>query len=446
MKLRILVVTALAVALLGAGALAQTITLWTTEEQPERIATQQRIAANFRQATGITVNVVPVTESALPERITAAFAAGALPDVVFHSMEFTLGWARQGILDVEAADEVVRSLGITTFSGGVLDLVSTPQGYAAVPADGWAQLLLYRTDLFAQHGLAPPRTFQDILNAARALHDPPRMYGFVNATDPGQVYLQQVFEHFALANGVRLTDAQGRVTLDTPAMSEVLQVYNELAELSPPGLLYWLQSRELYQAGRAAMIVWSPFILDELAGLRAPVPVPADAGRESGWLARNTGFVTRIAGPRNPGGSGYTQIQYFGITTDANTRAAQRFVQFVMNEGYLDWLSMAAEGKFPLRRGTRTSPNQFIDGWSRLEVGVTAKAPLGQFYSPSVIQGIMEGLLAADRWGFREGQGALVTAVYGTRVIPEIIRRYLDGELTLDQTRAEIARRVAGLQ
>ncbi len=224
---------------------AQALTFWTTEEQPERMETQQRIAADFEAETGIEVDVVPVTESQLAERMTAAFAAGDLPDVIFHPVNYALGWAEAGILDTAAATEVIENLGMDTFGEGALEMVSFDGQYASVPADGWTQLLLYRADLFEEAGLEPPTTFEAIEAAIEELHDPPDMYAFVTATDPSQDYMMQVFEHFALANGVNLVDDEGNVTLDTPALVETLEFYERTAEASPPGNLYWLQSREL---------------------------------------------------------------------------------------------------------------------------------------------------------------------------------------------------------
>jgi multiple sugar transport system substrate-binding protein len=427
-------------------AAAQSLTFWTTEEQPQRIETQQAIAAAFEAETGIAVDVVPVTESSLGERMTAAFAAGDLPDVVFHPVNYTIGWAEAGILDTAAATESVANLGVDTFGAGALALMSYQGESTAVPTDGWTQLLLYRADLFAERGLAAPTSYEAILAAARALHDPPNVYGFVAATDPSQDYMMQVVEHLALANGVQLIDDEGNVTIDTPAFVEFLEFYKELAELSPPGNLYWLQSRELFQSGQAAMVVWSPFILDELAGLRDEVPVLADEAHERGWLARNTGFVTSIAGPSNPAGSGYAQVSGLGITVDADIDAAQAFVEYLVTDGYLDWLGMAAEGKFPVRGGTPAEPARFVEGWAALEVGVSDRAPLGSFYAADVIDDLVAGLETGDRWAFRQGQGALVTSLYGTRVMSEAIRRYLDGELTAEATAALIQLEVESLR
>jgi len=436
---------ALTLALAWGISLAQ-LTLWTTEEQPERVAVQERIAAEFQATSGISVTIVPVSESQMGERITAAFAANDLPDVIYHPLNFTLGWAQAGILDTFTATETVELLGEETFAAAALSLVDFQGEYAGVPVDGWTQLLLYRTDLFEEAGLEAPTTFANILAAIDALHDAPNMFGFVAATDPSQPYMLQVFEHFALANGVRMIDDEGNLALDSPEMVETLEFYRRLVDASPPGNLYWQQSRELFHSGQAAMIVWSPFILDELAGLRAGVPVPADDAHESGWLARNSGFVTRLAGPSNPTGAGWMDMRYFGITVDADADAAQQFIQFSLNEGYVDTLAIAAEGKFPVRRGTMESPTQFVDAWADLEVGVDSRAPLSQFYAADVIDDLILGLETGDRWAFRQGEGVLYSRMADTRVLVETLREFIDGEHTAAETAALMQSRVAALR
>jgi multiple sugar transport system substrate-binding protein len=426
----------------GAG---KEISFWTTEDEKDRLQVQEGIAAEFQKETGIRVRVIPVGENLLPERITAAFAAKSLPDVIFHPIDFTIGWAKAGILDTNAATEVIAALGEETFSPGPLNMVRVNGVYGAVPADGWGQLLLYRKDLFAEKDLAVPDTWANILAAAKALHDPPLLWGFEAATDPSQVYTQQVFEHFALSNNVHLTTAQGEVNLNTPEMVETLEFYKALAEFSPPGNLYWLHTRMDYLSGRAAMIVWSPFILDELSGLRRDQPVVPDMARgEQGWLAGNTGFVTTIRGPG--GAAQYGQTNYFGISSDADREPAQEWVKFLLTHGYLKWLSMAAEGKLPVRKGTRNEPDRFVEGWMNLEFGVTTRAKISRFYGMDVVNAIIEGADNYDRWGFAEGKGALVSKIYGTKVIPEILKRFLDEELTKEQAAEIIDQRVRAMQ
>ena len=79
---------AMAIALSATGLAADELRFWTTEEQPERLARQEAMAADFAAAYGHTVEVIPVTENDLGTRATAAFAAGDLPDVIYHTLQY----------------------------------------------------------------------------------------------------------------------------------------------------------------------------------------------------------------------------------------------------------------------------------------------------------------------------------------------------------------------
>lgn len=428
----------------AAGAQKQ-ITFWTIEVEKERLEIQREIAHAFTKKTGIEVRVVPVQENLLAERVAAAYASGSLPDVILHPIDFTIGWAESGILDEQSATDVVNHLGKETFGAGPLNLARISGGYAAVPSDGWGQLLLYRKDLFKKMGLPVPDSWDRILQAAQALHNPPLIWGFEAATDPGQTYTQQVFEHFALSNGVRLTGTSGSVELNTPEMVQTLEFYKALTRFTPRGNLYWLHTRMDYISGRTAMIIWSPFILDELSGLRRELPVIPDIARsEPGYLAGNTGFVTIIHGPK--GTAQYGQINYLGITRDADKALAKQWVEFLLTDRYLKWLGMAPEGKLPVRNGTRDEPNRFINGWMELEFGVTTRAVISEFYGLDVLKTIVNGVDGFDRWGFAEGKGALISRIYETKVIPEILKRFLDGELNAEQAALMMDRRVKALE
>ena len=128
---------------LGSVAAQADIRFWTTETQPARLERQQKMAEDFKAATGIGVEVIPVEEKDLGTRATAAFAAGDLPDVIYHPLQYALPWTEAGILDPEAANEVVEKLGKDTFSPGPLSMAMTADGVAAVPVDGWTQTVSY---------------------------------------------------------------------------------------------------------------------------------------------------------------------------------------------------------------------------------------------------------------------------------------------------------------
>ncbi|QBK30519.1 ABC transporter substrate-binding protein [Roseitalea porphyridii] len=412
-----------------AMASADTIRFWTTEEQPERLAVQEEIASRFQEATGHTVEVIPVTESELGTRATAAFAAGDLPDVIYHTLQYVLPWAEAGILDVETNNDIVQELGADTFQQGAIDMADFDGLTAAVPVDGWTQMIVYRKDLFDEAGLEAPDSYADITAAIDALHNPPEMYGFVAATKVDENFMSQVLEHVFLANGVSPVGADGFAPLDEAATTEVLEFYKALADASPPGELFWQQSRELYFAGDAAMIIWSPFILDELAGLRDSAPPTINDDPTSTELASKTDVVTTFSGPSNPDGAAWADVRYFGVTADANTDVAADFVRFSMDEGYLETLSMAPEGKFPVRRGTPDAPTSFVEGWADLPVGVDRKAALSEVYPQETVDKITSGLETADRWGVKENQLSLASKMINSQVINRIVRQYIDGEI-----------------
>ncbi len=426
-RARLVLATSMALVLGASGVMADTIRFWTTEEQPDRLAKQQQMAADFEARTGTSVEVIPVTEKDLGTRATAAYAAGDLPDVIYHPLQYALPWAEAGILDTDAATDVIKALGVETFAPGALSMAAVDGGYASVPVDGWTQMIVYRKDLFEAAGLAPPNSYANILAAIDKLHNPPELYGFVAATKVDENFMSQVLEHVFLANGVSPVDAGGFKPLDVKKTTEVLDFYKAIAKASPPGELYWKQSRELYFAGKAAMIIWSPFILDELAGLRDSAPPTINDDPTSPELASKTGIVTNLAGPSNPGGAAWGDIRYFGITADAETDAAMDFVQFSMDEGYTRTLSIAPEGKFPVRRGDADNPTRFVEAWSKLPVGVDRKAPLSALYSQDMIDEIVGGLDVAQRWGVKEGQLGLASKIINSQVINRLVREYVDG-------------------
>jgi multiple sugar transport system substrate-binding protein len=250
--------------------------------------------------------------------------------------------------------------------------------------------------------------------------------------------MQQVFEHLALSNGARLVNSKtGKVDLNTPEFIQTLKFYKRLAEFTPPGDIYWRQTREDYFGGRIAMIVWSPFILDELAGLRDSTPVAATGLPRP--LHEMTGIVTAFQGPLGRRPVQWGQVSYFGITVGASANAA-KWVEFLLEDGYLDWLGMAPEGKFPLRP-------KFVDGWKRLEIGVDRRVKISDLYPDEIIDSIIAGVDSFDRWGFGAGRGACVGQIYGTKDLIRILRRYLDGEIgaeTAARQMTEAIRRLEG--
>jgi ABC-type glycerol-3-phosphate transport system substrate-binding protein len=108
--------------------------------------------------------------------IRTQMSAGQAPDL------FNQGGG--GLLQYHAADEVEA---LDDLMGADFLAAFSPSGINAMTIDG--QLfgmpyfldprgLYYRSDLFEEKGLKPPETWADVREAAKALHNPPTMYGF----------------------------------------------------------------------------------------------------------------------------------------------------------------------------------------------------------------------------------------------------------------------------
>ncbi|NED88528.1 extracellular solute-binding protein, partial [Streptomyces sp. SID11233] len=140
-----------------------------------------------------------------------------------------------GLLNTDVTRKIVSDLDPKTFQSNALSLTADGEKRLAVPSDAWLQLLVYRKDLFAKAGLKPPTSYASALKAAAKL-DKGDMDGMSLATDPSDVFTQQSFEDLALANGCRLVNDKGEVTLDSPACRTAFKAYDTLArEHGAPG-------------------------------------------------------------------------------------------------------------------------------------------------------------------------------------------------------------------
>jgi multiple sugar transport system substrate-binding protein len=407
----------------------QTLTVWNNEFQPDRMAATQAILDEFTAKTGIKTKQVAVPEDQLPTLITNASAAGKLPDVVLATpVAQSHQYAQEEIFDAEAAQEVVERLGADTFSKKALDLVSVDGVATGVPSDGWGQLLIYRKDMFDEAGLAAPKSVDDVMAAAEQLNGD-GVAGITLATAPGDGFTHETFEHVALAHGCQLTDDSGNVTIDSAECVEAFRWYGDIAsKYSVKGNQDVDSTRATYFAGRAAMMMWSPFLLDGMAGLRDDTkPSCKECKQDPAFLAKNSGLVGPLQGP---GGepSQFGSVSTFNIALDGKTEAAQELVEFMMSDGYVRWLGLSPQGKYPVRPGDESDPEKFNQAWSELESGVDTKAPLSEFYSEDSIASLAEGVQSFQRWGFAQGQGALVGALGGEQPIANAVNEVIGGK------------------
>jgi multiple sugar transport system substrate-binding protein len=407
------------------------ITFWVAEDNAARVKAMQQTIDRFQRDSGIQVKLSAIAEDQLATQVQSASAAGSLPDVMGAlSLGFAHSLAADDIADPDAAAAVIDSLGRETFSERALSLVEAEGKPVGIPSDTWTQLLVYRKDLFDKGGLEPPDTFERIQAAATKLKQP-GMAGIVAATKPSDSFTQQTFEYFALANGCQLTDDQGNVQLTSPQCVQTFQFYTDMIKNgSVSGGQDVDTTRAAYFAGKAAMLVWSSFILDELAGLRKDaLPTCSQCRGDKEFLAKNSGFVTAIKGPSGSEPTQFGEVTSFVVVKDGKTDPAKRFVEFMMSDGYVEWLGLSPEGKFPTRAGSKDNPQEYVDAWTKLKTGVDTKKPLSEIYPAEVLDSLSKSTDTMSRWGFQQGQGKLVGAQLNELPIPKALAEELGGRL-----------------
>jgi len=412
------------------------VEFWTTDNEPDRVAVYEAVAARFMaENPGIEVQIIPVQEADISQRIAAAVAAGQLPDIVRMGIERVSVFAAEGILDQDAAGAVINSIGLNDFRAGPLAMVVDPAtgNYAAVPYDGWIQAIWYRVDLFKEAGLTPPISWADINAAAAVLPGTGNLlYALTLGTDPGQNYGHQVFEQVAISNNAWPFDVDGNVTMDTPEMIAALKFYTDLQSAAVPGPQYWRGAREAYELGQSGMLFYSTYIMDDLVD---------GSGMESGDkvdlvisdLAANTGFAAQMVGPN--GSASYGQLVTLGIMKGADA-AAQLVVEYFLTDGYIDVLSLAPFGKVPVLESA-------VAGWKEL-------SPYFANYSSETLDQIANGFETMQRWLFRPDYDAIERAVVGEiegrLLIPQAISYIaLEGIMTPETAATWLQERVEAL-
>jgi multiple sugar transport system substrate-binding protein len=424
----------------------KSLTVWSEENDPQRMAEQRKVFAQFTAATGIKVDLVGVAENQFSTLITSAAAAGNLPDVIGAlPVSDADQLAKENIADSAAAGAVVSKLGRSTFQAKVLQLATQNGQLVGVPSDSWVQLLVYRQDLFTKYHLPTPDSYAAILSDAAAL----KAHGYIGivaATDANDAFTEQTFEYVGLANGCQLVDAKGSVTLGSPSCQQAFSFYDKLIKSdSVSGSQTVDTTSQEYLAGKAGMVIWSSYILPILAGQeQGSVPSCEQCHSDPAYLAKNSGIVTSISGSGSSK-TDYGQISAWVISRQSgNVTGAEKFVEYMMNQGYSSWLSLNPPGKLPVRTSTSAGP---VDPkWSALPIALGADKPTSAYYSAATITNLLAGPGNVTEWGLPYGQGALLGATLASEPVPSAISSMIGGNLSPSAAAAQAVSQVKSVQ
>ncbi|ADG73415.1 extracellular solute-binding protein family 1 [Cellulomonas flavigena DSM 20109] len=220
------------------------------------------VLEDFTERTGVEVDLEVIGWSDLQTRIQTAVTSGQAPDVVNIGNTWAVSLQATGAflpLDDAAMDAIG---GADKFVATALETGGAPgTDPTSVPLYGLAYGLYYNTAMFADAGLQPPTTWEEMVAAAQALTDPAAgVYGMALAAGS---YTEN--NHFAFINatqnGAELFDADGNPTFTGDGVVDGIVRYLDLMQdagaVNPANAQYDNASFAAadFANGKAAMIL-----------------------------------------------------------------------------------------------------------------------------------------------------------------------------------------------
>lgn len=236
------------------------------------------------------------------------------------------------VIEYEYATRWNHDIGYSTEDGVLYGL----------PINGNIQLFFYRQDLFEEHGLEAPTTWEEVEAAAQVLHNPPRMVGLVNRTQPGNWEFQSYLEGYG-GGIIELDEETGQwdVVINEEPSVEALRQWIHLSSTYGPANYANLGQAEvlsLMQSGRAAMA--------HMVGAAAPNLEDPDQSVVAGKVA-----ATVVPGPTPDQRATMSGIWVMGIPQNLpaeRQQAALDFMEWALSKDAQ--MHYARSGAIPVRQ------------------------------------------------------------------------------------------------
>jgi len=242
-----------------------------TFDGPQVAEPLQRHAPEFKDLTGAEVTVVTVPfadlyQTILTDQATGTFSYDAFVFAPQWMVDFANGGYLEDLTPYVAADEAIQWDDIAPF---FRDFSATYNGKTyLIPLDGDFHMVYYRTDVLADAGLEPPKTWDEYLTVAAAVNgkdmngDGEGDYGScISKRRSAQSW--QWFPSFASPFIQSMGTSQGAffdTTTFTPLVNnegfiKALNIYKETGKYGPPDevTLDVGGTRTLFVAGRCAL-------------------------------------------------------------------------------------------------------------------------------------------------------------------------------------------------
>jgi len=206
------------------------------------------VTPTFEALTGITVTYQKIHPRELRQKAILDLSAKtgnlhtSATDPMYYSLYATNGW-------VEPLDDYITDSSLT--DPDWFDVGDIIPGWLAankiddriygIPYMGEATIQIYRKDIYDQHGLEAPATFDEYMETAGKIHDPDnRLWGAALRGFAGPGQNMYIYPSIFKAFGGEWFDAGGNLNWNTPEAVAALEWYVELLNTyAPPGVENW---------------------------------------------------------------------------------------------------------------------------------------------------------------------------------------------------------------
>lgn len=224
-----------------------------------------KVAAEYEKLTGNKVIVEEVAREAYFDKLTTTFVGGGSDyDAAYVMSDWIPAWVQAGALKdltsfIENPQVAMPGLDLTVF-GKALEFFTFDGKLYVLPSEGDTAWLWYRKDLFEAKGLKVPETWDEYLEAALALNNPPEIYGTVIGVKQDEAWWD--FMYYIYGMGGDLLDANYNPIINNEASVKALTFYSDLLQkhkvVSPDVTTYgYNEILTALQEGKAAMgIQW----------------------------------------------------------------------------------------------------------------------------------------------------------------------------------------------
>lgn len=212
------------------------IIVWSNHEEDSLRQAYVTTAQAFMSSTDSTVTALAVPTVDFPTKFAAALAANSIPDIITPSADLVKAYMAKGLF--EPLDDVISQYGASNLYENPTNDFSYQGVHYGIDFFNDVCGLTYRKDLLQAASVNVPTTWDQLLDAAKALTNTSGQYGFGFASGNFPVANWGLYT-FMRTNNADIFDESGNQIFDSSETTETFEFMRQLAPYWPAESKGW---------------------------------------------------------------------------------------------------------------------------------------------------------------------------------------------------------------